>query len=195
MESDSTTGQLATARNIVVILVATTGLAVVLWAMNRPLYCTCGSFKFWHADVFSPQVSQHLTDWYTLTHVLHGILFYALIGRLRPNWTLSSCFLLAVGLEASWEVIENTPVVIEYYRNNTMAVEFSGDTIVNSVMDLLAMVAGFDLARQLSPATTTSVFLGTELLTLYVIRDSLLLNILMLVYPLNAIKQWQMALM
>lgn len=171
------------------------GTMAVLWAMGRPLICHCGYLKLWHGDVFSPEISQHLTDWYTLTHVLHGILLYAGLNWVTDNRTPGELFVVAVAVECSWEIIENTDYVIEYYRQNTMAVAFYGDTVLNSTFDILAMVAGYLLANRVNGWITTGLFVAVEILLLLVIRDSLILNVLMLAYPIEAIKQWQMALM
>lgn len=170
-------------------------IALVLFLMDRPLYCTCGSIKLWQPNVFHPQVSQHLTDWYTFTHFTHGFLFYAVLVWLMPGVPFGTRLLLAIAFEGSWEIFENTEYVIEYYRNNTMAVNYVGDTILNSLSDVFAMVLAFGFAKRYSLRTTGLAFVGVELLTLYVIRDSFLLNVLMFVYPLEFVKSWQMALM
>ncbi|MFB6345120.1 MAG: DUF2585 family protein [bacterium] len=170
-------------------------LALILFLMDRPLYCTCGYVKLWQPDVFHPQVSQHLTDWYTFTHLAHGFLLYFLLTWLIPDVPAGTKLLLVIALEGSWEIIENTEYVIEYYRNNTMAVKYFGDTILNSLSDTLAMALAFSYARYFSVRTTALTWVGVEVLTIYMIRDSFLLNVLMFVYPIEAIKTWQMALM
>lgn len=171
------------------------GTMAVLWAMGRPLICHCGYINVWHGDVFSAQISQHLTDWYTLTHVLHGILIYAGLQWLTENRSPVELFVFAVAVECGWEIIENTDYVIEYYRQNTMAVAFYGDTVLNSGFDVLAMVVGYLTAKRCSGRVTLLIFISVELLLILVIRDSLTLNVFMLAYPIEAIKQWQMALM
>lgn len=170
-------------------------IALVLFLMDRPLYCSCGYIKVWQSDVFHPQVSKHLTDWYTFTHFTHGFLFYVVLAWFVPGVPFEARLLLAVGLEGSWEIIENTEYVIEYYRNNTMAVNYGGDTIINSLADVLAMALAFDFAERYTIRTTGLAFVGVELLTLSVIRDSFLLNVLMFVYPIESVIAWQMALM
>ena len=165
---------------------------LVLILMGRPIICTCGFVKFWHGDVFSTQVSQHLTDWYVFSHIIHGFLFYLIARYLFPGRSVLFWAILALIVEGAWEIVENTPFVIEYYRNNTMSTEFVGDTVINSTMDLLAMVVGFIMARKFPVWLTVALFIGFELMTVLVIRDGFLLNVLMLLYPIEAIKEWQM---
>jgi hypothetical protein len=167
-------------------------LPIGLYLLGRPPICVCGDVKLWQYDGFSPQFSQHLADWYTFTHVLHGILFYGMVSWAFPDRSRSTRLALAVGLEVGWEWVENTEFVIEYYRQNTMAVKFYGDTIVNSFVDVLAMIVGFEWYRQLSVVRSVSLFVAVECLTLFAIRDSFLLNVLMFVYPFEFIKSWQM---
>ncbi len=165
---------------------------VVLILMERPIICTCGFVKLWQGDVFSPQVSQHLFDWYVFSHILHGFLFYMIARYLFPKHSVLFWAILAIAVEGAWEIVENTPFVIDYYRDNTMSTEFVGDTVINSSMDLLAMVVGFIMARKQPVWLTVLLFLGFEVMTLYVIRDGLILNVLMLLWPIEAIKEWQM---
>ncbi len=174
--------------SIVLILL----VPLVLILMDRPVICTCGFVKFWQGDVFSPQVSQHLFDWYVFSHIIHGFLFYMIARFLFPRRSVLFWAILAIIVEGAWEVVENTPFVIDYYRDNTMSTEFVGDTVINSTMDLLAMVFGFIMARKQPVWLTIVLFLGFEAMTLYVIRDGFLLNVLMLLYPIEAIKEWQM---
>lgn len=176
----------------VVVFVLLGLLPLGLYRLGRPLICFCGEVKIWQSDVFSPEVSQHLADWYTFTHVLHGILFYGIMTLVFPKRSRTSRLAFAVGLEVGWEWVENTEFVIEYYRQNTMAVEFYGDTIVNSFVDVLAMIAGFEFSRRLSVVRSVGLFVAVEILTLLVIRDSFLLNVLMFIYPFEFIKTWQM---
>lgn len=176
------------ARVAVGILVAT---AVVLLAMGRVPICTCDTIKLWHGVVQSSENSQHLTDWYTLSHVLHGLLFYALFWWAAPQWTLSQRFVAAVAIEAGWEILENTPLIIDRYRAATISLDYYGDSVINSVADIIAMMAGFALASRLPVWVSVALFFSLEALMAYMIRDNLTLNVLMLVYPLEAVKSWQ----
>lgn len=176
-------------------LLASAGIVVVaaaiLLAMGRVPYCTCGYVKAWHGVVMSAENSQHLSDWYTPSHVIHGILFFALLGRLLGRVPVDTRFVMAVALEAAWEVVENTPMVIDRYRATTIALDYFGDSVLNSVADILAMSAGFWLASAAPVALSLGLSLAMELFVGYMIRDNLTLNVLMLVYPLEAIKRWQ----
>lgn len=165
--------------------------AIALWSMGRLTICKCGDIKLWHGIAVSSENSQHLTDWYTLSHILHGYLFYALLHLLMPRASIATRLVVAVCLEASWEVIENTEFVINRYRAGTISLDYFGDSIVNSLCDTLAMAAGFLIASRLPVAATVALALGSEALMAWAIRDNLLLNVIMLVYPLDAIKAWQ----
>ena len=167
--------------------------AAALWTMGRVPTCTCGTIKLWHGVVYSAENSQHVTDWYTFTHVVHGFLFYGLLWlvarRLPTGWR----FVLAVLIEAVWEVFENTPFVINRYRAATSALDYYGDSILNSLSDIAAMMVGFALAWRLPVLVVVALGVLMELVLGALIRDNLTLNILMLLYPLESIKQWQAA--
>lgn len=165
--------------------------AIILYAMGRVPFCTCGYIKFWHGAVNSSENSQHLTDWYTFSHILHGILFYALLWWATPQWTLTQRFIAAVAIEAGWEILENSPLIIDRYRTATIAFDYYGDSIVNSISDILAMMAGFALALRLPVAASAGLFLGIEAGMAWAIHDNLTLNVLMLIWPIDAIKTWQ----
>jgi hypothetical protein len=163
-----------------------------LRAEGRIFICSCGYFAVWTSDTCSSITSQQLLDPYSFTHVLHGFLFFWLIAllfsRLNPSWQVS----LALLLEGAWEIFENTPFVIDKYRTETAALGYTGDTIVNSFGDLMCALAGFLIARKLGLRWSLIVFVLVEIFLILWIRDSLLLQILMLVRPVEAIKLWQM---
>lgn len=169
-------------------------MAAVLLAMGRVPICACGTVKLWHGAVNSAENSQHLADWYAPSHVVHGLLFYGLFRWAAPRAPLGARALMAAALEAAWEVAENTPAVINRYREATAALGYTGDSVVNSLADLGFMLLGFLLAARLPWWGTVLFGLGLELLALAVIRDNLTLNVLMLLWPVGVIRDWQAAL-
>jgi hypothetical protein len=170
------------------VLIAT---AIELHYQGRLWKCGCGHLLFWSGDAWGPETSQHFFDPYTFTHILHGLGFYGLLAwsirTLRTVWRFS----LTVLMEAVWEVVENTNFVIQRYRETTAALGYNGDSVINSLGDIVACGVGFWLARQLGFKRSVVVFALVELVLLITIRDSLLLNVVMLIYQSNALKSWQ----
>ena len=166
-------------------------MAAVLLAMGRVPMCTCGSIKLWHGVVNSAENSQHIADWYTPSHIVHGLLFFGATYWLLPRRSLGFRAAVASLVEAAWEIVENTPMVIGRYRDATMALGYTGDSVVNSVSDLAAMLLGFALASRLPVWASVLLVLALELAALLAIRDNLTLNILMLLWPVDAVRNWQ----
>ena len=170
---------------------------VVLFAMGRPPICPCGSVTLWHGVVQSNQNSQQVTDWYSFSHVTHGLIMYAaawlvwtrwkLFGGAPARWALP----IAVVVEAAWEIVENTSMIIDRYREVTVSWGYTGDSVVNSISDIGWMIAGFLLASRLPAWVSIGLAVAFELFTLWAIRDNLTLNVLMLFWPLEAVRQWQ----
>lgn len=169
-------------------------MVVLLRAQGRLFLCACGYFEIWTSDTCSSNNSQHLLDPYSFTHVLHGFLFFYLVALLFKRLARTWQFVLAIALEAAWEVFENSSFVIDRYRTATAALGYQGDTVVNSVGDLLCAVIGFVIAMQLGVRRSLILFVLIEVILLLWIHDSLLLQILMLVRPIEPIKSWQICL-
>ena len=167
-------------------------LAVALLLMGRPLWCECGYIKLWHGVVKSSENSQHLTDWYAPSHIVHGFGLYGVLWLVGRSWSLELRFVLAVMAEVAWEILENTDFVINRYRADTIALDYYGDSVINSMADVLACALGFVLACRLPVWMTLVVAVAIEGILAYAIRDNLTLNIIMLIYPLEAIKEWQL---
>jgi len=164
---------------------------VVLYALGRPPICTCGTIDLWHGDVFSAENSQHLTDWYSPSHVLHGLVFYLALRVVLSNAGHGPRLIAATLAECSWEVLENTNAMIDRYRETTISLGYYGDSIINSASDITMMWLGFVIAARAPVWLSVVLFLAAELVVGLVIRDGLILNVVMLLWPLEAILTWQ----
>ena len=178
-------------RPLAAAMIAVVVAAVTLWLMGRPPICTCGEIDLWVNSAASPRTSQMLADWYAPSHVLHGIIFYALLTTLFRGWSVQRRFLAATLIEVAWEVVENSPLIIDRYREATIALGYTGDSILNSLSDVAMMGVGFWLARKLPLWLTLLLVALLEIIPLLMIRDNLTLNVWMLLAPDPAIKQWQ----
>jgi hypothetical protein len=169
--------------------------ALALAIEGHPAICTCGYIKLWEGAVNSAGNSQHLSDWYSFTHIIHGFLLYVLVSVVGKRLALpfGARLVLAVGIEAFWEALENTPFIIERYRAATISLDYYGDSIVNSLSDTVFMIAGFLLARFLPGPAVVAIAVALELFVGWSIHDNLTLNIIMLIHPFDAIKAWQAA--
>ena len=185
-------------RRAVYATLALVALAVaILFAMDRPPICTCGYVELWHGAVQSSGNSQHIADWYSPSHFTHGLIMYFFAWLLWRKWELFGgkparwALPIAVLVEAAWEVTENTPMVIDHYRSVTISWGYSGDSILNSAADIGWMIVGFLAASRLPAWASIVLAISFELRTLWIIRDNLTLNVIMLVWPVEAIRQWQ----
>ena len=166
--------------------------ALVELAMGRVPVSKTGRVILWNGVVASSENSQQVTDWYSFSHVIHGIAFYAALRLIsRKRWPVGLCLVYAVGIEAAWEVFENTPFTINRYRKATIALDYYGDSVLNSMCDILCCVVGFVLAWKLPVWGSVAVVVLNEAFVGYMIRDNLTLNIIMLIKPIEAIKRWQ----
>lgn len=174
------------------------GIVIILLGMHRPPICPCGTVRLWQGVVESAENSQQMSDWYSFSHVIHGFLFYGaahMIWRkfgfeaLSPKWAL----MLAVLVEGSWEILENSPIIIDRYRAVTISWGYSGDSVLNSAADIGFMTLGFLFAARAPALLTVTIALIFEAFTLWMIRDNLTLNVLMLVSPVESVRQWQAA--
>ena len=172
----------------ILILIAA---ATILLAMGRNPICTCGTVELWVGQRDSPKTSQMLADWYSLSHIVHGLLFYAALWLVARRWPVEWRFLVALLVESAWEVTENTPFVIDRYRETTAALGYTGDSVINSLSDILMMCVGFLAARKLPVWVAVALLIALEVVPLFVIRDNLALNVWNLLAPNAAVAAWQ----
>jgi hypothetical protein len=191
------TSLLPNRRGLIVAIVMWLVIGAVLLAMGRAPICTCGTVKLWWGVVQSAENSQHLADWYSFSHVIHGLLFYFFAHVLWRRWKLfggkpaSWALPIAVAFEGFWELLENSPLIIDRYRAVTVSFGYEGDAVINSLADIGFMALGFWIASRLPWKASLAMAIAFELFTLFMIRDNLTLNVLMLVWPLEAVRQWQ----
>lgn len=166
--------------------------ATTLHLMGRVWTCTCGTIRLWVGDIWSSELSQQVFDWYTASHIVHGILFYAILRLVLPRVPVPLRLAIAAGIEVSWEIAENSPAVIEAYRKQALAAGYTGDSILNSLSDTVSMMTGFALARFLPWKATVALVLALEIGAAALVHDNLTLNVLNFIHRFPAIEAWQM---
>ncbi len=189
--SDSSLAVKSRRRWAIVPVLLAVAAAAVLMLMGREPICKCGYVKLWHGTVFSAENSQHITDWYTFSHIIHGFLFYAALWFIGRKWRVDVRLAIATAIEAAWEIFENTDFIINRYRAVTVSLDYYGDSVINSVSDIVFMIAGFYLASRLPMWLVIVLALAMEIIVGMLIRDNLTLNIIMLLWPQETVKVWQ----
>jgi hypothetical protein len=172
-------------------LVIVAAAALILLSMGQPLICRCGYVRLWQGDVMSAENSQQLVDWYSPSHFIHGLLFYALLWAVARRGAVGLRAAIALLIESAWEILENSPIIIDRYREATISLGYRGDSVINSVSDMTFMLIGFWFAARLPIAVSIILAIVLELAVGFAIRDNLTLNIIMLLYPIDAIRTWQ----
>ena len=184
-------GAMGPRRTAILALVILAIAAAILLAMGRNPICTCGTVELWVGSRDSPRTSQMLADWYSFSHIVHGLLFYAALWLAARRWPVEWRFVIALFIEAAWEVAENTPMVIDRYRATTAALGYTGDSVLNSLSDIAMMALGFAIARKLPVWTSIALLIALEVIPLFAIRDNLTLNVIGLIAPNEALQAWQ----
>ncbi len=181
-------------RNTLIACLAIFAVATVfLMVQGRVWWCQAGDLTPWSWDIWTTHNSQHVVDPYAFTHVLHGVLEFWLLGLVFGRIPVAWRFVMALAIEAIWEVAENSSFIIERYRTVTLSLDYFGDSIINSLADIVCCATGFGLAKRLGFLRSLVMFVATEVILIFWIRDSLVINIIMLIYPIEALKVWQMA--
>jgi len=175
---------------LVAALIVALAAAYLLWIGREPI-CKCGDIKLWHGTVVSSENSQHISDWYTPSHIIHGFIFFGILWLVARRLSLGWRLAIATAVEALWEIVENSDAVIERYRSVTISLDYYGDSVLNVVADITAMIIGFFLASRLPVWATVALAVAFEATTIWLIRDGLALNVLMLLYPLDSVAAWQ----
>ena len=191
MTYETQAARVSTTSYLVIGLGLIAATAFTLFMMGQVPICKCGYVKLWHSEPISAENSQHIADWYSLSHIIHGFGFYALLAWIAKSQPVGLRLVIAIVIEAAWELFENTDFVINRYREVTISLDYFGDSVLNSVSDIGFMVLGFFLAGRLPVWVSLALVAAMELIALIAIRDNLTLNIIMLLYPLEAIKTWQ----
>lgn len=190
--SENTDPMFGKYQSIAIFAIIVVAVVVLNW-QGRVMWCTQGDYTPWAWNIWSSHNSQHILDPYTFTHILHGVLEFWLIGLVFWKMPMAWRLVLAVFIESTWEVAENSSYIINRYREETISLDYFGDSIINSLADIVACASGFLIAYKLRFWKSLAFFVATEVILLLTIRDSLIVNIIMLLFPIQAIKDWQMS--